>query len=248
MRGIRALVQKTSPGKLARSGKFACFRARTASNRPTGPKLRGITKLLAARLYSSTTPPSASSWRGGAWQGAGGGLRRGKAVDAQVSRLAKGSEALRKRSKMLKLTRLTFNALAYHGLVPVDAQRVVIDAERGIGTAVDVVCMRGQSELVLVELKTGFGGDRTQSAGTCFQKPLIKAKDSHLNRHFAQLAVTMHLFKRERRTLAKLRAKGVDAVSACVLYVDSDVSEKFELPSWWERRGERIVERISLVN
>ena len=245
MRGIRALIQKTTPGKLVRSGKFACYRARTASNRPIGPKLRGITKLLAKRLYSPATPPSNGSWRGGAWQGAGGGLRRGKAVDAQVSRLAKGSEALRKRSKMLKLTRLTFNALAFHRLVPVDAPRVVIDPERGIGTAIDLVCMRGDHELVLVELKTGFGGDRTQSAGTCFQKPLVKAKDSHINRHFAQLAVTMHLFNREASTLAKLRAMGVDEVSGCVLYVDSDVSEKFALPRWWQRRGERIVERIS---
>jgi hypothetical protein len=245
MRGIRALVQKLAPGKLARSGKFACYRARTSSNRPTGPKLRGITKLLAKKLYSTATPPSDGSWRGGAWQGAGGGLRRGKAVDAQVSRLAKGSEAMRKRSRMLKLTRLTFNALAYHGLVPVDAQRVVIDPERGLGTAADVVCMRGNAELVLVELKTGFGGDRTRDAGTCMQKPLAKAKDSHINRHFAQLAVTLHLFNREKRTLAKLLAKGVDRVAGCVLYVDGDVSEKFELPQWWARRGERIADRIS---
>ena len=244
MRGIKSLIQKSAPGKLSRSGKFACFRARTASNRPTGPKLRGITKLLTKKLYSSATPPSTGSWRGGAWQGEGGGLRRGKAVDAQVSRLAKASEAMRKRSKMLKLTKLTFNALAYHSLVPIDAQRVVIDRARGIGTAVDVVCMRGAHELVLVELKTGFGGDRTQSAGTCMQTPLVKAKDSHINRHFAQLAVTMHLFNREAGTLAKLLAKGVDKVSGCVLYVDGDVSEKFELPQWWERRGERIVDRI----
>jgi len=244
MRGIKSLIQKSAPGKLSRSGKFACFRARTSSNRPTGPKLRGITKLLTKKLYSSATPPSTGSWRGGAWQGEGGGLRRGKAVDAQVSRLAKASEAMRKRSKMLKLTKLTFNALAYHSLVPIDAQRVVIDRARGIGTAVDVVCMRGAHELVLVELKTGFGGDRTQSAGTCMQTPLVKAKDSHINRHFAQLAVTMHLFNREAGTLAKLLAKGVDKVSGCVLYVDGDVSEKFELPQWWERRGERIVDRI----
>jgi hypothetical protein len=77
------------------------------------------------------------------------------------------------------------------------------------------------------------------------QKPLAKAKDSHINRHFAQLAVTLHLFNREKRTLAKLLAKGVDRVSGCVLYVDGDVSEKFELPQWWARRGERIADRIS---
>ena len=53
VRGVRALLKATAPGKLAKAGKFACFRARTDSNRPTGPKLRGITKLLTS---ASTRP------------------------------------------------------------------------------------------------------------------------------------------------------------------------------------------------
>jgi hypothetical protein len=245
VRGIRALLKRTAPGKLAKSGKFACFRARTDSNRPTGPKLRGITKLLTKRLYSSATLPSTGSWRGGAWAGANGGLRRGRAVDAQVSRLANASALMRKHSRMLKLTKLCFNALAYHNLVPVGSQRVVIDRQRGIGTAADVVCTRGNHELVLVELKTGFGGDRTKGAGTCMQSPIPKAKDTHVNRHFAQLAVTLHLFRQEADTQAKLLAKGIDKVSGCVLYVDADLSELFALPVWWERRAARIVDRIT---
>ena len=245
MRGVRALLKRTSPGKLSKSGRFACFRARTATNRATGPKLRGITKLLAQRLHSTATLPSTSSWRGGVWSGAGGGLRRGKAVDAQVSRLASASAATRKRSKMLKLTRLAFNALAYHSLVPVGSQRVVIDALRGIGTAADVVCTRGTHELVLVELKTGFGGDRTRGAGTLMQAPLEKTKDCNIHRHFAQLAVTMHLFNQELDTVAELATKGIDKISGCVLYVDADLSEKFELPAWWERRAARILNRIT---
>ena len=92
------------------------------------------------------------------------------------SRLANASALMRKHSKMLKLTRLFFNALSYHGLVPVGSQRVVIDAQRGIGTAADVVCTRGKHELVLVELKTGFGGDRTKGAGTCMQSPLPRRR------------------------------------------------------------------------
>jgi len=103
MRGVRALIKRTMPGKLAGSGKFACFRKRTDANRATGPKLRGITKLLTSRLHSSSTLPSKPSLRGGAWSGAGGGLRRGKAVDAQVSRLANASAVMRKHSKMLKI-------------------------------------------------------------------------------------------------------------------------------------------------
>jgi hypothetical protein len=245
MRGMRTLIQKSAPGKLARCGPSACFRARTESNRPTGPKLRGITKLLAQRVYSSATMPTSRSWRGSTWAGANGGLRRGKAVDAQVARLANSSATMRKHSKMLKLTRLFFDALAYHSLTPVASQRVVIDARRGVGTAADVVCTRGKHELVFVELKTGFGGDRTQGVGTFMQPPLAKAKDCNINRHFAQLSATMHLFGQEKHTLDKLRAKGIDQVSGCVLYVDGDMSEMFTLPSWWERRGARILDRIS---
>lgn len=245
VRGVKTLLKSTAPGKLSKSGKFSCFRARTASNRPTGPRLRGITKLLCQRVHSKATLPTRSSWRGSTWSGEGGGLRRGKAVDAQVARLAGAPARLLKHSRMLKLTRLFFSALKYHGLAPVGSQRVVIDRARGIGTAVDVVCTRGKHELVLVELKTGFGGDRAQSAGTYMQPPLGKAKDCHINRHFAQLATTMHLFKQEESTLAKLLSKGIDQVSGCVLYVDGDLSEKFELPAWWEKRGARIVDRIS---
>ncbi len=245
VRGVRALLSKTAPGKLSGSGKLKCFRARTASNRPTGPKLRGITKLLATRVYSSAELPSTSAWRGGAWQGPGGGLRRGKAVDTQVSRLANASAAKRKTAKMLKLTRLFFNALAYHHLVPVGSQRVVIDPHRRLGTAIDVVCTRGNHELVLVELKCGFSGVRAASAGTQMQAPLAKAKDSALHRHFAQLAVSLHLFEREDETLAKLAAKGIDAVSGVLLYVDNAASEKFELPVWWRKRGGKIADRIS---
>ena len=245
VRGVRALLAKTSPGKLSGSGKFKCFRARTASNRPTGPKLRGITKLLGKRLYSSAELPSTGEWRGGAWQGPGGGLRRGKAVDTQVSRLANVSAAARKKAKMLKLTRLFFKALTYHHLVPVGSQRVVIDSTKRIGTAIDVVCTRGEHELVLVELKCGFSGARAASAGTRLQVPLGKAKDSALHRHFAQLAATLRLFEREDDTLAQLAAKGIDTVSGVLLYVDNAASELFTLPAWWRKRGSKIVDRIA---
>ena len=51
------------------------------------------------------------------------------------------------------------------------------------------------------------------------RSPLTKVKDCHIHRHFAQLATTLHLFKQEQETLAKLEAKGIDRVSGCVLYV-----------------------------
>ena len=148
-RGLRALVKRTAPGAFSK-GKYPCFRLTSSNGRATGPKMRGITKRLAERLFSKSALVSGpGQWRGGAWAGEGGGLRRGKAVDSQVSRLAKLSEAARRGAKMLKLTRLTFAALRYHSLEPVEAQRVVLDASRGLGTAVDVVCTRGADELEL---------------------------------------------------------------------------------------------------
>tara|TARA_B110000259_G_scaffold187549_1_gene242181 strand:+ start:252 stop:914 length:663 start_codon:yes stop_codon:yes gene_type:complete len=215
------------------------------TGRPEGPKLRGITKLLSNRVYSAAPLPSVSTWRGGAWAGAEGGLRRGRAVDSQVSRLANLGVLARRGARMLKLTRLAFDALAQHNLVPVGSQRVVIDKARRLGTAIDVVCTRGAHELVIVELKCGFSGSRALGSGAMFQPPFRKAKDCALHRHFAQLSATLHLFEREEATLAKLATKGVDTVSAVLLYVDNAASEKFELPMWWRKRGGPLLGRIS---
>lgn len=173
-RGVKALIKRTAVGKLVRAKKYTCYRAIGPSGRPVGPKLRGVARRLADVVWSTGTipMPASAGFRGTTWRGAGGGLRRGKAVDAQVSRLAKASARTRLGARMLKLTRLTFVALQHHGLTPIEAQRVVIDRRRNLGTAIDVVCQRGASELVLVELKSGYGGDRATPAqrpgkGTC---------------------------------------------------------------------------------
>ena len=67
------------------------------------------------------------------------------------------------------------------------------------------------------------------------------------NHRSSSLAIRDRLFVEDADIpafLNKLRAKGIDQVSGCVLYVDGDLSEKFDLPAWWEKRGARIVDRI----
>ena len=245
-RGVRSLLEKTSPGKLVR-GKFAGFRMKSSSGRATGKRLKGLTRLLDAKIYSKGALQfGASGWRGTAWQGEKGGLRRGRAVDAQVSRLANASEATRRKSKMLKFTRLAFDALRYHDLSPVGSQRVVLHDRKRLATAVDVVCSRGDEELVLVELKCGYCGDRKAPTlpKANLKAPLQKAADCALHRHFSQLAATLALFKREQGTLRALKGKGVTKVSGVLLYVDDAGSQKYELPDWWVRRGEKILDAI----
>tara|TARA_Y100000389_G_C17435656_1_gene505344 strand:- start:455 stop:1201 length:747 start_codon:yes stop_codon:yes gene_type:complete len=245
-RGVKALIKNTAPGKFVR-GKFAGFRVKGSTGRATGTKLRGITKLLGTKLYSKgEIQYGKGEWRGEAWKGEGGGLRRGKAVDAQVSRLCQASEATRRKSQMLKFTRLVFSALKYHDLVPIGSQRVVLHEGKRLATAVDIVCTRGENELVLVELKCGFHGDR---ATPTFPKgnlkgPLRKAVDCALHRHLAQLATTTALFERETGTLRALRQHGVTKVGAALLYVSDEGSELHELAAWWRRRGAKILDAI----
>lgn len=254
-RGLKALLLKTSPGKLVRARAYTCYRATTPSGKPRGAKLRGVAKRLSELVFSRGELPvqsrAAGASRGGAFRGQDGGLRRGKAVDAQVSRLCKASAAARSKAKMLRLTRIVFHAMAHHKLEPVDAQRVVLDERRRLGTAVDVCCYDAKRKaLVLVELKTGFAGDRALPVRDSFgrvlgmQAPLAKADDCALHRHLSQLAATHALFLRETGTLQALKRKGIHKVEGALLYVTDHASELHRLCPWWQKRGARLLDRL----
>ena len=251
--GLKALVKKTSPGKLVRTRAYTCYKAVGATNKPLGPKLRGVARRLGEVVFSDgqlSMLPTPSCYKGTAWRGADGGIRRGKAVDSQVSRLAKGSAAARGDATMLKLTRHCFAALEHHKLKPIEAQRVVLDRSRGIATAADVVCQRGTDELVLVELKCGYRGNRAapvrrNGAPLKMRAPLKTAVDCALHRHLAQLSATHALFLLEKGTVKALKTKGITKISGALLYVDDERTELHELPDWWRRRGARILDAIS---
>jgi len=256
VRGLKALLRRTAPSKLVRSRTGTCYRLKGPGGKGTGPRLAGVAKKLSQTVWTGEDDAnggaSASGDRAGrAWRGAGGGLRRGAAVDAQVTRCARMSAAKRGATRMLALTRTVFSALDHHGLTPVDAQRCVADARRGLGTAADLVCQRGggagvPAELVLVELKCGYpGGRKKAELARAMGAPLEKAKDCHLHRHFAQLSATLALLEAEKGTLRALKAKGVARLSGALLYVDDTQSVLFELPAWWRKRGEALLARIT---
>ena len=248
-RGLKTLLKKSAPGRCGKFKGKMCYRAKD-NNRP----LRGITKLLSKKLFSRGIFPAnaiTGDGRGGCWRGLGGGRRRGRAVDAQISRLVNGTERERKGARMLQLTRLAFAAMRENGLAPVVAQRVVTDGDK-IGTAVDLICQRGQHELVLVELKCGFAGDRDLAArangrAQSMAAPCSRARDSNFNRHNAQLAVGLELFSRETETINKLREKGIHTVSGALLYVNNERTSLYELSSYWQKRGSKIATRMRSV-
>ena len=212
--------------------------------------MKGITKLLASKLFSGGVFPAEATTgdgRGGCWRGPGGGRRRGKAVDSQVTKLTNGSKAARRGAKMFKLTRLVFSTLRANNLEPLVAQRVVHDGK--VGTALDLVCQRGEEELVVTELKCGFAGNRDAAAAIhghaqTMAKPCAKARDSPYNRHMAQLAAGYHLFLKESHTLKMLSDKGIKNITGALLYANNDTSSLYPLPKYWVKRASDIVDLL----
>ena len=254
-RGLKKLLKDTAPCKLVGAG----FKRRFEIATPWGGRgatLKGLTKRLEAKIFSNGTFPSIATTStvkplGRHWKGKGGGRRRGSAVDAQVSRLADKSPGTRYDSKMLVLTRLIFSALSEQGLEPVAGQRAVASATHRIGTAADIVCHDStNNRLVLVELKCGFSGSKTTpcKAGgkSCTMKyPLDKASDTFLHRHLAQLCVTHTLFRREYKTLSKLKSLGIEGVDGILLYANDDSVEVYRLPIWWQSKASGVLDCMS---
>ena len=246
-RGLKTAIASGS-GKLVKNGKFSGFRATDSNGKPTGPLMRGITKLLETRLYSDAELPTEcfgfSGWKAG-------GLARGRAIDAQVSRLASASASKRESQSKYKLTTLAFHALKRLKLEPLCGQRVVAAARRNLATAADVIAYNPETHaLVVVELKTGYSGPRTLACASPrgtprkMQPPLSRATDCVLHRHMAQLTVTRALLLEEREFKDILKRYDL-STEGVLLYVDQEKTELHTQQDWWTKRGKTLLDRIT---
>ena len=262
VRGLRAALKRTCVAKLVKSRHGTAFQRMDASTkRASGIRFRGVTTTLATRVFNPNAQLRyvTDLKPGLAWRGADGARRRGCVVDAQVSRLAGVGKKQRQTSKKVRLTAVVFEALDAMGLEPVLGQRVCVDDARRIGTAVDVVALNGQdpTHLVLLELKVGFAGSRTEPGWLAdargrnvgearFQPPFEKVKDCFLHRHLAQLSATTTLFKNHVPTMKALRDLGIKKVTGSLLYVcESKAAELYALPTWWEKRGDKFLNAMA---
>ena len=242
-------------GKLAGVGKRRGYVLLKQGKKSTA-KLRGLTKLLQKKLWSSGELPAiakrAQPRPGGHWRGPKGGRARGTKVDAQLTRLVNaGPSGLKKVGHVYNLTRLALAAFAQRELEPIVAQRVVASERHRVGTAADIVCFdKKANRIVVVELKTGHDQGRKAAARknglACKMRgPLAQASDCVVHRHLAQLAVTVGLLKREQATLDRIAELGVEREpEGLLMYVADHGVEFFSLPDWWARRGTRILDHI----
>ncbi len=255
-RGLKSFLKKSAPAKLVGTGKYRGF-ALLSQCKKTSTKLKGLTKRLSNRVWSSGALPSiakrADARPGGHWSGKKGGLKRGAKVDAQLTRLMNaGPAALKKATHVFRLTKMVLSGLAARGLEPVMAQRAVASQAHRLGTAADFVCLdKKANKLVIVELKCGF--DHGITAPTVSGKgkpctmsgPLRKASDCVLHRHLAQLAVTRELFVREKPTLAKIGDLGLDQdVDGLLMYARDGGVEFHALSDWWAKRAPKLLDAL----
>ncbi|MBE35387.1 MAG: hypothetical protein CMI16_07515 [Opitutaceae bacterium] len=244
-------------GKLVGSGRWRAFQATTSHGKPTGVRLRGVTKRLEHKLFSAGALPSiarrADPKPGGHWKGPNGGRNRGAKVDAQLTRLINaGPSAWKNVAHVYVLTRIVLTALRERGLEPVVAQRVVLSEAHRIGTAADIVCYSAsQNRLVVVELKCGHDHGRKASAtlhgrACAMRAPFSKVSDCVVHRHLAQLAVTRELLLRETALLTKLAELGVGvAVDGLLLYANDEGAEFFALDTWWQKRSAKLLATLA---
>lgn len=247
---LRQLLRSTAPCRLTGRGKFKGFQ-RQQQGHLIGHKIRGLTKLLKSLESTGTLPSITRSTNGrpdGSWRGRSAGRRRGSAVDAQLSAIVNGVRS--KQGNQFKLTRAALAAMKYAKVRPVIAQRGVLYPKHNeIGTAIDIMALRGTDELVLIELKTGHDNGRTAVAthggvAQTMKTPLTRVTDCIMNRHMTQLAATHHMFTSETETITKLQDCGVNRVSGMLLYVNDEAVDFVELPVWWKRKSASILKGI----
>ena len=255
-RGLKAALKKSAPAALCGTGKFKAFTI-LRQGKKGNTKLRGLTKRLEKKLWSTGALPSiakrSNGRAGGHWKGKQGGRQRGAKVDAQLTRIVNaGPAAMKKALHVYKLTKMVLAGLDKRGLEPVLAQRSAVSEKDRIGTAADLLALdKKTNRLVVVELKCGYSNGRMAAAvrkgKACkMRDPLRSASDCNMHRHMAQLAVTREMFVRESKTLDRIGELGVEReVDGVLMYADDDGVEFHELNEWWKKRAPRMLNSIA---
>jgi hypothetical protein len=241
---LRKLLRAAPPAKLVGRGRFRGF-CRLHHGKRHGRKMRGLTRMLEERVYSEAPLPSITRRavqkrrdHARSWKGKNAGRKRGIAVDAQISSIANGH------------TRLALAAMRAHGVDLVCGQLPVVCDRSNVASAIDVVGVRDGTELVLVEIKTGYDAGRLAPAMAMgrpqkMRTPLARALDCATFRHTAQLAATAAMFTSDAQTMKKLEVAGITSVTGTLLYVTDEDVEVINLVEWWSQRGPKILSALA---
>jgi hypothetical protein len=148
------------------------------------------------------------------------------------------------------LSTLVLSAMEARNLQPVLAQRAVMNDHMGVATAADILALdRTDNSLVVLELKTGHDQGKELAAvkngvSQKMRKPLSRASDCVLNRHFAQLAATHQMLTSDPVTMKALCDEGITRVEGLLMYCTDDNVDCYELNEWWKGNAIAIVRSL----
>jgi hypothetical protein len=123
------------------------------------------------------------------------GSLRGSIVDQEIQRVTlRGEDGIH---KMHPYTRKLVRALKVAGLQPLVCQVPVFDLDRGLATAVDLVCeSHDRQTLYLVEIKCGFNGNTYTDHNAQMKHELKNVSNCPKHQHQVQASVTHALFEK----------------------------------------------------
>lgn len=169
-------------------------------------KVKGITKALRKKFYPSYKAVKSYKYTRGSAQfsrrttfssssssSSSRGIKGGIKVHNQIHRYF--SDPTFKATNMDKRTAAIIKTIKKINLKVVASEYVVIDRENMVGTAVDLVCVNGRNEIVLVEVKTGYTEQYSDEIDKMMKTPLESMDQSPWSQHQIQMMVTQHLFK-----------------------------------------------------
>ena len=87
-----------------------------------------------------------------------GGIRVHEQVEYVVQAIKSSDSLPLKRPKQFTLQ--VFAALYAHGLQPIESEYCILNVEKNICTAIDLVCLNSQNEYCIVSLKTGYDSEQ----------------------------------------------------------------------------------------
>lgn len=129
------------------------------------------------------------------------GKQMGTRVDAAITRCIKLDKAPTRQQRGASAF---FMSCRDRGMRPTAAQVAVGDASLFLGTRADVVCKK-ESDVYLLEIKTGFANYLYRHTGSALKPPLQEFTDSPNNQHHLQLALTKHMYQ---QTYPDIAVKG----------------------------------------
>ena len=147
-------------------GPRPCFRLRETGENATAKQLKGVTDLFKKHIFPHYRYRRRKDSAPSGVRSAAEGRSRGSKVHKQIEEWANnGAETMEQRwgaksradgrDRVMPMTRRFIEWAQRAQLRPVIAELIVCDAESGIGSAVDLIMMSQNDQLVLIELKTG---------------------------------------------------------------------------------------------